>query len=103
MESMFDRAENTVGTQLTKMRWALGLNGLLSIGVGVVILVWPGISLFALIPNRRVRPIRILRAHAASEAAIAPLLLETRQMPRTPFRKCNRDHSNRSKRGKAHK
>jgi uncharacterized membrane protein HdeD (DUF308 family) len=35
-------------TQLTKMRWALGLNGVLSVAVGVVILVWPGISLFAL-------------------------------------------------------
>jgi uncharacterized membrane protein HdeD (DUF308 family) len=48
MESMFDRVEKTVGTQLTKMRWALGLNGLLSIAVGVVILLWPGISLYAL-------------------------------------------------------
>jgi uncharacterized membrane protein HdeD (DUF308 family) len=48
MESMFDRVEKTAGTQLTKMRWALGLNGLLAIGVGVVILLWPGISLFAL-------------------------------------------------------
>jgi uncharacterized membrane protein HdeD (DUF308 family) len=48
MESMFDRVEKTAGTQLTKMRWALGLNGLLSIAVGVVILIWPGISLFAL-------------------------------------------------------
>ena len=48
MESMFDRVEKTAGTQLTKMRWALGLNGLLSVAFGVVILVWPGISLFAL-------------------------------------------------------
>jgi uncharacterized membrane protein HdeD (DUF308 family) len=48
MESMLDGVEKTAGTQLTKMRWALGLNGLLSIAVGVVILVWPGISLFAL-------------------------------------------------------
>jgi uncharacterized membrane protein HdeD (DUF308 family) len=48
MESMFDRAAEAVDTRLTKMRWALGLNGVLSIGVGVVILVWPGISLFAL-------------------------------------------------------
>jgi uncharacterized membrane protein HdeD (DUF308 family) len=48
MESMFDRVEKMAGTQLTKMRWALGLNGLLSIAVGVVILIWPGISLFAL-------------------------------------------------------
>jgi uncharacterized membrane protein HdeD (DUF308 family) len=45
---MFDQVEKTVGTQLTKMRWALGLNGLLSIAVGVVILLWPGISLYAL-------------------------------------------------------
>jgi uncharacterized membrane protein HdeD (DUF308 family) len=48
MESLLDQAAKTAGTQLTKMRWALGLNGLLFIAVGVVILVWPGISLFAL-------------------------------------------------------
>jgi uncharacterized membrane protein HdeD (DUF308 family) len=48
MESTFDRAAKIAGTQLTKMRWALGLNGLLAIVVGLVILVWPGISLFAL-------------------------------------------------------
>jgi len=48
MESMYDRATQMAGTQLTKMRWAVGLNGALSIALGVVILVWPGISLFAL-------------------------------------------------------
>ena len=48
MESMLDQVRKTAGTQLTKMRWALGLNGLLAVAVGVVILVWPGISLFAL-------------------------------------------------------
>ena len=48
MESMFDRVEKTAGTQLTKMRWALGLNGVLSIALGVTILLWPDISLFAL-------------------------------------------------------
>jgi uncharacterized membrane protein HdeD (DUF308 family) len=48
MESTFDRATKLAGTQLTKMRWALGLNGVLSIAVGVVILVWPDISLYAL-------------------------------------------------------
>jgi hypothetical protein len=34
---------------VTKVRWALGLSGLLSIAFGVVILVWPGISLYALV------------------------------------------------------
>ena len=48
MESVFDQAGKAVSTQLTKMRWALGLNGLLSVAVGVMILVWPGISLYAL-------------------------------------------------------
>src|SRR5215471_10660249 len=48
MESAFDQVVKTAGTQLTKMRWALGLNGVLAIAAGVVILVWPSISLFAL-------------------------------------------------------
>jgi uncharacterized membrane protein HdeD (DUF308 family) len=48
MDSTFDRATKTVETQLTKMRWALGLNGVLAIIIGVVILAWPGISLDAL-------------------------------------------------------
>jgi uncharacterized membrane protein HdeD (DUF308 family) len=30
------------------VRWALGINGVLSIALAVVILIWPGISLFAL-------------------------------------------------------
>lgn len=48
MESTFDRATKTVQTQFTRMRWALGLSGLLSVVVGVLILAWPGISLYAL-------------------------------------------------------
>ncbi len=48
MESTFDRATKAAGKDLTKVRWALGINGLLSVAVGVVILVWPGISLYAL-------------------------------------------------------
>src|SRR5260370_42002666 len=47
MESTFDRATKAATTQLTKMRWALGLNGVLSVALGVVVLAWPGISLFA--------------------------------------------------------
>jgi uncharacterized membrane protein HdeD (DUF308 family) len=48
METMFDRVSKMADTQLAKMRWAIGLNGLLSIALGVVILLWPGISLSAL-------------------------------------------------------
>jgi uncharacterized membrane protein HdeD (DUF308 family) len=31
-----------------KVRWAIGINGVLSVAFGVVIIVWPGISLYAL-------------------------------------------------------
>jgi uncharacterized membrane protein HdeD (DUF308 family) len=48
MESVFERAAKSASTQVTKARWALGLNGVLSVAVGVVILGWPGISLTAL-------------------------------------------------------
>lgn len=48
MESAFDQAAKTTKTQLTKMRWALGLNGILWVAFGVVIIAWPGISLYAL-------------------------------------------------------
>lgn len=44
----FDSASKAVSTQLTKARWALGINGALSVAFGVVILIWPGISLDAL-------------------------------------------------------
>jgi uncharacterized membrane protein HdeD (DUF308 family) len=37
-----------VQTQLTKLRWVLGVRGLLSVALGVMILAWPGISLLAL-------------------------------------------------------
>jgi uncharacterized membrane protein HdeD (DUF308 family) len=48
MESTFDRTTAQIKTQVTKFRWALGLNGLLAVAVGVVIIAWPGISLDAL-------------------------------------------------------
>ena len=39
----------TAETQLTKLRWALGLSGALSIALGVAIIVWPSISLYAFV------------------------------------------------------
>ena len=48
METLFDRAAKLSRTQVTKMRWALGLHGLASVALGVMILAWPGISVYAL-------------------------------------------------------
>jgi uncharacterized membrane protein HdeD (DUF308 family) len=45
MSTMLEMAEK----QLTKLRWALGVSGALSIALGVVIIVWPSISLYALV------------------------------------------------------
>ena len=45
---MFDRAAKISRTQVTKMRWVLGLHGLASVVFGVMVLVWPGISVYAL-------------------------------------------------------
>ena len=45
---MVDRAAKISRTQVTKMRWVLGLHGLASVVFGVMILVWPGISVYAL-------------------------------------------------------
>jgi uncharacterized membrane protein HdeD (DUF308 family) len=48
MDTLFDRAAETSRTQLKKMRWTLGLHGLASVVFGVMILAWPGISVYAL-------------------------------------------------------
>jgi uncharacterized membrane protein HdeD (DUF308 family) len=48
MDTIVDRAGQMAGTQFKKMRWAVGLNGALSVAFGVVVLAWPGVSLFAL-------------------------------------------------------
>lgn len=50
MESIHNRRspEQVAETQYTKMRWALGLTGLASVIVAVMLLAWPGISVFTL-------------------------------------------------------
>jgi uncharacterized membrane protein HdeD (DUF308 family) len=48
MDSIVERAGQLAGTELKRVRWAIGINGALSIALAVVILIWPGISLFAL-------------------------------------------------------
>jgi uncharacterized membrane protein HdeD (DUF308 family) len=49
MNTMLQQAEQKVESQLTKVRWALGLNGALSVAFGVAIIIWPNISLYALV------------------------------------------------------
>jgi uncharacterized membrane protein HdeD (DUF308 family) len=48
MDSIVQQAGQMAGQELKRVRWALGINGVLSVALGVVILIWPGISLFAL-------------------------------------------------------
>jgi uncharacterized membrane protein HdeD (DUF308 family) len=48
METMFDRTAKITRTQVSKMRWVLGLHGLASVVFGVMILAWPDISVYAL-------------------------------------------------------
>jgi len=44
-----DRFRQRVETQVTKARWALGINGALAVATAVLIIVWPNISLEALV------------------------------------------------------
>lgn len=48
MDSTIEGARRMAGTQVTKLRWALGIHGVLSIVLAAVILIWPGLSVFAL-------------------------------------------------------
>src|SRR5262245_8035987 len=49
MSSLFQQAADSANSYVTKLRWALGLNGLASIALGIVIIVWPNISLYSLV------------------------------------------------------
>jgi uncharacterized membrane protein HdeD (DUF308 family) len=49
MNTVLKEAAQMDDAGLTKVRWALGLNGALSVALGVAIIVWPGISLYSLV------------------------------------------------------
>jgi uncharacterized membrane protein HdeD (DUF308 family) len=49
MESTLQNVGQRAKTQVTKYRWALGLSGLASVIFGIVVIVWPGISLYSLV------------------------------------------------------
>ena len=49
MSSYIEQAEKQVGEQFKRFRWALGIMGILSIAWGIVIIVWPNISLYTLV------------------------------------------------------
>jgi len=49
MSSILDQARHAVDSNFNRLRWSLGLNGVLSLALGVVIIIWPNISLFALV------------------------------------------------------
>ena len=49
MSSILDQARHAADSQINRVRWSLGVSGALSVALGAVILIWPGISLFALV------------------------------------------------------
>lgn len=49
MESTLQNVGQRAKSQVTKYRWALGLSGVASIVFGIIVIVWPGISLFSLV------------------------------------------------------
>jgi uncharacterized membrane protein HdeD (DUF308 family) len=49
MSTTFQQARQQVGSQVSKARWAIGINGALSVALGVVIIIWPNISLYSLV------------------------------------------------------
>jgi uncharacterized membrane protein HdeD (DUF308 family) len=49
MDSVVERARDAARADIRRIRWALGINGVASIAFAVVILIWPGISLYTLV------------------------------------------------------
>src|SRR4051812_46782906 len=49
MNTTLQQAGQMAETQLKRLRWALGLNGALAVAFGIAIIVWPNISLYALV------------------------------------------------------
>jgi len=49
MSTVLEQAQQMTEAAFTRVRWALGLSGALSVALGIAILVWPDISLDALV------------------------------------------------------
>src|SRR5262245_20811586 len=49
MSNMFQEVQEMAGEQIKRFRWALGLSGALAIVFALVIIIWPSISLEALV------------------------------------------------------
>ena len=49
MESIVNTVKEATKSDVKRLRWALGINGVASIAFAAVILIWPGISLYALV------------------------------------------------------
>jgi uncharacterized membrane protein HdeD (DUF308 family) len=49
MTTIAQDVRNRVESQVTRLRWALGISGALSVVFGILVLVWPEISLYTLV------------------------------------------------------
>jgi len=49
LSSILQQTEHSVADRIKRIRWLLGVMGVLSIAWGIVIIVWPNISLFTLV------------------------------------------------------
>jgi uncharacterized membrane protein HdeD (DUF308 family) len=49
MNTVLREVQQMTEAAFTKVRWALGLNGALSVALGIAIIVWPNISLYSLV------------------------------------------------------